>query len=162
MSPKSLLRHPDAQSNLSEIETGTSFAAIYPDSSPTIIAPEAVKKVVICSGKVYYDLIAERRERKLDELIAIVRIEQICPFPYHLVAKEISRFPIAKIMWVQEEHQNQGAYYYVRDRIALALGLPIEEIRYGGRAPSAAPATGSKMIHQQEIQDFLNTAMSIE
>ena len=89
MTPKSLLRHPMALSSLSEVESGTSFRPIYPDSTAK---PDTVKKVLLCSGKVYYDLVAVRQGRKLEEQIAIVRIEQLCPFPFHLVAKEISRF----------------------------------------------------------------------
>ncbi|XP_011298114.1 2-oxoglutarate dehydrogenase, mitochondrial isoform X2 [Fopius arisanus] len=158
MTPKSLLRHPMAQSSFDEFETGTAFRPMYPDKTTS---PEKIKKVLICSGKVYYDLVAARIEQKLEDQIAIIRIEQICPFPYDLVAREVSRFPNTKIMWLQEEHKNQGAYHYVRDRLATALKVPLEEISYGGRPPSSAPATGSKIIFKEQYNDMLNAAMSI-
>lgn len=94
MTPKSLLRHPQAQSLFNEIETTTSFKPLYSDDE--IKNPELIKKILICSGKIYYDLVNERKTRQLNDEIAIVRVEQICPFPYHLIAKEISRFPTAK------------------------------------------------------------------
>lgn len=94
MTPKSLLRHPMAQSNLSEFETGKTFQPIYQD--PTT-APSNIKKILYCSGKVYYDILEVRKERNLENDIAIVRIEQICPFPYHLIAKDFSRFSNVKV-----------------------------------------------------------------
>ncbi|XP_044021317.1 2-oxoglutarate dehydrogenase, mitochondrial-like [Aphidius gifuensis] len=159
MTPKSLLRHPMAQSNLSEFETGTTFQPIYQDPTTT---PNTIKKVLFCSGKVYYDILEVRKERNLENDIAIVRIEQICPFPYHLIAKDFSRFSNVKVMWLQEEHKNQGAYHYVRDRLSMALCLPLEEITYGGRPVSAAPATGSKVINKEEKQEMIEMAMKID
>lgn len=94
MTPKSLLRHPMAISKFEEMEPGTSFKHILPDSSAKL---ENVKKVLFCSGKVYYDLIVERQEKQLDDKIAVIRIEQICPFPYHLVAMEAAKYPRAKV-----------------------------------------------------------------
>lgn len=85
-----------ALSALDEIEPGTSFKPIYPDP---IVKTDSVKKILFCSGKVYYDLVTERHDRKLDEQIAIVRIEQLCPFPFHLVAREFKRFPNAKVSY---------------------------------------------------------------
>ncbi|KAL6255348.1 hypothetical protein P5V15_013686 [Pogonomyrmex californicus] len=159
MTPKSLLRHPMAISNFEEMGPGTSFMHVLPDP---LVKPGNVKKVLLCTGKVYYDLIIERQERQLEDKIAIIRIEQLCPFPYHLFAEEMMKYPRAKIMWLQEEHKNQGAYYYVRDRIALALGIPIEEIKYSGRPSSAAPATGSKIIHKNEYNNMIATALSLD
>ncbi|RLU22182.1 hypothetical protein DMN91_006563 [Ooceraea biroi] len=159
MSPKSLLRHPMAVSNFEEIGPGTSFKHVLPDP---YVKPGNVKKVLLCTGKVYYDLIVERQERQLEDKIAVVRIEQISPFPYHLVANEVAKYPGAKIMWLQEEHKNQGAYHYVRDRIALAVGMPLENVKYGGRPASASPATGSKIIHKNEYDNMITTAMSLD
>ena len=89
MTPKSLLRHPNAQSTFDEIGPDTSFRPILPDTTAKI---DQVQKVVLCSGKVYYDLFEARKERKLEDKIAIVRVEQICPFPYHLLSEEVKRF----------------------------------------------------------------------
>ncbi|KAM0731430.1 2-oxoglutarate dehydrogenase complex component E1 [Formica fusca] len=159
MTPKSLLRHPMAISNFEEMGPGTTFKHVLPDP---FVKPGNVKKVLLCTGKVYYDLIVERQERQLEDKIAIIRIEQLCPFPYHFLAAEIAKFPRAKIMWLQEEHRNQGAYYYVRDRIALTLGISLEDVMYGGRLASAAPATGSKIIHKNEYDSMMAMAMSID
>ncbi|KAL0110204.1 hypothetical protein PUN28_013686 [Cardiocondyla obscurior] len=159
MTPKSLLRHPMAISNFEDMGPGTSFQPVLPDP---FVKPENVKKVLICTGKVYYDLVVERQERQLEDKIAIIRIEQLCPFPYHLFATEIIKYPQAKIMWLQEEHRNQGAYCYIKDRIALALGIPLEDIKYGGRSASASPATGSKIIYKNEHDNLMATAMKID
>ncbi|XP_039306938.1 2-oxoglutarate dehydrogenase, mitochondrial isoform X1 [Solenopsis invicta] len=159
MTPKSLLRHPMAISNFEEMGPGTSFRHVLPNHFEK---PANVKKVLLCTGKVYYDLIVERQERQLEDKIAIIRIEQLCPFPYHLFAAEMAKYPQAKIMWLQEEHKNQGAYYYVRDRIALALGIPLEDVKYGGRPASAAPATGSKIIHKNESDNLMEIAMKLD
>lgn len=94
MTPKSLLRHPMAISNFEEMGPGTTFKHVLPDPS---VKPGNVKKVLLCTGKVYYDLIVERQERQLEDKIAIIRIEQLCPFPYHLLAAEMARFPRAKV-----------------------------------------------------------------
>jgi len=94
MTPKSLLRHPMAISNFEEMGPGTSFMHVLPDLS---VKPGNVKKVLLCTGKVYYDLIVERQERQLEDKIAIIRIEQLCPFPYHLFAAEMTKYPRAKV-----------------------------------------------------------------
>ncbi|XP_032670876.1 2-oxoglutarate dehydrogenase, mitochondrial-like isoform X2 [Odontomachus brunneus] len=159
MSPKSLLRHAMAISNFEEMGPGTSFKHVISDP---YVQPGNVKKVLLCSGKVYYDIVIERKEQQLEDKIAIIRIEQLCPFPYHLLAMEIAKYPRAKIMWLQEDHKNQGAYYYVRDRIALALGIPLEDVKYGGRSTSAAPATGSKIIYKKEYDEMMAMAMSLD
>ncbi|XP_035734474.1 2-oxoglutarate dehydrogenase, mitochondrial-like [Vespa mandarinia] len=158
MTPKSLLRHPMVISSFKEIGPGTTFQPVIRDYS---VKPEGIKKILFCTGKIYYDLIAERKTKQLEDKIAIVRIEQICPFPYHLVADEINKYPKCKIMWFQEEHKNQGPYYYIRDRLALALRLRLEEISYGGRPPSAASATGNKNIYATEFQDMMKMAMHL-
>ncbi|XP_043526658.1 2-oxoglutarate dehydrogenase, mitochondrial-like isoform X2 [Frieseomelitta varia] len=159
MTPKSLLRHPMAISPFSDMESGTSFKPLLSDP---YVKLGNVQKVLMCSGKVYYDLITEREGKQLEDKIAILRIEQICPFPYHFLAQEMTKYPNAKIMWFQEEHKNQGAYTYVRDRIALALGKKLEEVTYGGRPPSASPATGSKVIHSTEYKDMMAAALKLD
>ncbi|XP_014471222.1 PREDICTED: 2-oxoglutarate dehydrogenase, mitochondrial-like [Dinoponera quadriceps] len=158
MSPKSLLRHAMAVSDFEEMVSGTSFKHVLPDP---YVQPGNVKKVLLCSGKVYYDVVIERKEQHLEDKIAIIRVEQLCPFPYHLLAKEVAKYPKATIMWLQEDHKNQGAYYYVRDRIALALGIPLESVKYAGRPTSAAPATGSKIIYKNEYEEMLAMALSL-
>lgn len=95
MTPKSLLRHPMTQSRFEEISPGTRFKAVYPDETAK---PESVQKVLFCSGKVYYELLVERKNRSLEDAVAIVRIEQICPFPYHLVGQEAAKYRQSKVV----------------------------------------------------------------
>ncbi|XP_066584357.1 2-oxoglutarate dehydrogenase complex component E1-like [Prorops nasuta] len=158
MSPKSLLRHPSVRSNFDEMGPNTTFKELIPDTVKNL---KEVKKIILCSGKVFYELLTLREEKKLTEQIAILRLEQICPFPYSLVAQEIAKYPKSKITWMQEEHKNQGAFYYVRERIANALGIKIEEVKYAGRQCSASPATGSKVIYQNEHKTMMEDAMKL-
>jgi len=109
MSPKSLLRLPECRSSFDEMLEGTSFQRIYPESGLASENPSDVKKIIFCSGKTYYDLVAERAKMKIESSIAIVRIEQLCPFPYDLIRKELEKYPNAKICFAQEEHKNMGA-----------------------------------------------------
>ncbi|XP_043789946.1 2-oxoglutarate dehydrogenase, mitochondrial-like isoform X4 [Apis laboriosa] len=159
MTPKSLLRHPMALSPFADMESGTSFKPILSDP---FVKPGNIQKVLMCSGKVFYDLVTERQGKQLVDKIAIIRIEQLCPFPYHLLAEEMKKYPNAKLMWLQEEHKNQGPYLYVRDRIALALGIRLEDLAYGGRPPSSSPATGSKVIHRNEYNDMITMALKLD
>lgn len=94
MTPKSLLRHPMALSSFSEMESGTSFRPILSDP---FVKPGNIQKVLICSGKVYYDLVKERQEKQLEDKIVIIRLEQFCPFPYHLLAEEVAKYPNSKV-----------------------------------------------------------------
>ncbi|XP_031346025.1 2-oxoglutarate dehydrogenase, mitochondrial isoform X3 [Photinus pyralis] len=122
MTPKSLLRHPEAKSSFDDMKTGTQFLRIIPDSGPASKNPEGVKKIVFCSGKVYYDLKKIRTEKKLESEIVLTTMEQICPFPFDLVKKECAKYPKAEICWAQEEHKNSGAWSYVCPRFDTALG----------------------------------------
>jgi len=144
MTPKSLLRHPEARSSFDEMTPGTDFMRIIPD--PT--APSSARKLVFCTGKVYYDLKKARGERGLDNDIAITRIEQISPFPYDLIKQEVDKYPNAKLVFSQEEHKNSGAWTYVQPRMRSLV--PEREIQYAGRAVSASTATGSKHMHLKE------------
>lgn len=94
MTPKSLLRHPSALSSFKDMETGTAFKPILPDPR---VRPGNIRKVLLCSGKVFYDLDIVRLEKKLEDKVAIIRIEQLCPFPYHLLAQEVAKYPNSKV-----------------------------------------------------------------
>ncbi|KAF5288848.1 hypothetical protein FQA39_LY03727 [Lamprigera yunnana] len=122
MTPKSLLRHPEARSSFDEMVTGTEFQRIKSDVGPASKNPGGVKRVMFCSGKVYYDLLKIRSEKKLENEIVITTVEQICPFPFDLVKKECAKYPNAQVCWVQEEHKNSGAWSYVAPRFETALG----------------------------------------
>src|SRR5215216_95768 len=139
MTPKSLLRLPAAASSIEELASG-GFQPLIEDAE--IAARDAVKRVVLCSGKVYYDL-ADARKKSGDRSVAIVRLEQFYPFPLQSLREMLAKYPNAKeLVWAQEEPQNMGGWTFVRDRL--------ENPRYVGRTASASPATGSYSIHQKE------------
>jgi 2-oxoglutarate dehydrogenase E1 component len=150
MSPKSLLRHKDAQSTLEELETGH-FQTVLDDPSH----PDNPDTLVFCSGKVYYDLAARRR--KLEEPnVAIVRLEQLYPWPQEAIKKVVEPYGRPRrILWVQEESRNRGAWRFVQNRLARIMG--VENITYVGRVGSPSPATGSYSEHTAQLEAFLST-----
>ncbi|VDI12303.1 2-oxoglutarate dehydrogenase E1 component [Mytilus galloprovincialis] len=164
MSPKSLLRHKDAISSFDDMNEGSKFRRVIPESGAATQNAAGVKKLIFCSGKVYYDLIYEREKKELNDQIAIARIEQISPFPFDLVKEEIQKYPKASINWVQEEHKNMGAWFYVEPRIRTVLtklDMADASIEYCGREPAASTAAGSKRSHLLQLASFLNEAVSL-
>lgn len=159
LTPKSLLRHPEAKSHFSEMTEGTSFLRLIPDSGPAKDNASAVRRHLLCSGKVYYELTKERRARNLDSEVAITRVEQLCPFPFDLVKQEVDRYPNAEISWVQEEHKNQGFWYFVQPRLQTVVAHQ-KPIQYVGRAVSPSTATGSKHTHKKESEKLLNDSFA--
>ncbi|CAH0556478.1 unnamed protein product [Brassicogethes aeneus] len=149
--PKSLLRNPLARSSFDDILVGTEFQRIIPDRGPASQKPEDVKKLIFCSGKVYYEIVQLLEEKKLQDQIAVTRIEQYCPFPFDLVKAEFNKYPKANIFYAQEEHKNQGAYHYVRPRISTSIG-GARPVQYIGRDVSAAPSNGNKVIQKRELK----------
>lgn len=160
MAPKSLLRHPEAKSNFDEMLEGTEFMRIIPETGPAVQNASNVKKLIFCSGKVYYDLKKYRDEKGLTNEIAITRVEQVSPFPYDLIKKECAKYANAQLCWAQEEHKNQGCWSYVQPRFATAL-TRTRDIAYAGRPTSPSPATGSKAQHLKEHAALLNDAMAV-
>jgi len=156
MTPKSLLRHDLSVSSLEDLSRGT-FAQVIGEHDD--IAPaEKVRRVVFCSGKVYYDLLKARRKENLKD-VALVRIEQLYPFPtdeYEAVLKKYSN--ARELVWCQEEPQNQGAWYNIRHRLQETLGGR-REVLYAGRAPAAAPATGLSKLHETEQATLVEAAL---
>ncbi|XP_078040413.1 oxoglutarate dehydrogenase Nc73EF isoform X2 [Augochlora pura] len=121
MTPKSLLRHPEAKSSFDLMTENTEFLRVIPEEGPAAQNPNSVKRLIFCSGKVFYDLKKARAEKKLDDKVAIARVEQISPFPYDLVKKEAAKYANAELIWSQEEHKNQGGWTYVQPRFHTAL-----------------------------------------
>ena len=157
MTPKSLLRHELSVSALEDLTRGH-FARVIGEVDA--LAAEGVERVVFCSGKVYFDLLKARRKEGLRD-VALIRIEQLYPFPIEEYQAMLNRYPNAReVVWCQEEPQNQGAWYQIRHRLQeLAMGyLPV---LYVGRAPSAAPATGIPKIHELEQQRLVATALHL-
>ncbi|KAI4348125.1 hypothetical protein L6164_008884 [Bauhinia variegata] len=172
MSPKNLLRHKDCKSNLSEFDDvqghpgfdkqGTRFKRLIKDQNDHSNLEEGIRRLILCSGKVYYDLDDERK--KVDgKDVAICRLEQLSPFPYDLVQRELKRYPNAEIVWCQEEAMNMGAYTYILPRLITAMKSVskggYEDVKYVGRAPSAAPATGFYKVHLKEQAEIVQKAL---
>jgi 2-oxoglutarate dehydrogenase E1 component len=155
MTPKSLLRHPLSVSRLEEL-SGSGFQNVIDEIDD--IKPSTVTRVVFCSGKVYFDLLKARREAKTDT-VAIVRIEQLYPFPsdeYEAVLRKYSN--AREIIWCQEEPQNQGSWYQIRHRLQSKLD-DRHELLYAGRAGAAAPATGIAALHEQQQRNLVTAAL---
>lgn len=161
MTPKSLLRHPEAKSSFDDMVDGTDFQRIIPETGVPAAEPEAVKKLIFCSGKVFYDLRKARNDRGLEKDVAIARVEQLCPFPFDLVRSEIAKYPNATICWSQEEHKNMGAWSFVQPRFHTAMGSNDRPVRYAGRGVAASPATGSKIHHLREHAHMLDDAFTM-
>ena len=119
--PKSLLRHASAVSSLADMAENSRFQRVIPDASAPgeLVSPKKVRRLLLCSGKVYYDLAKHRAEHKVHD-VAIVRVEQLAPFPFDLVAEAVKSYPNAEVMWVQEEPRNMGGWAYVAPRIQTA------------------------------------------
>ncbi|XP_034189455.1 oxoglutarate dehydrogenase Nc73EF isoform X5 [Osmia lignaria lignaria] len=160
MTPKSLLRHPEAKSSFDLMLENTEFLRVIPEEGPATQNPNNVKRVLFCSGKVFYDLKKSRAERQLEDKIAIARVEQISPFPYDLVKKEAAKYPNAELIWAQEEPKNQGGWTYVQPRFNTALN-GTRPVSYVGRPTAASPATGSKMQHLKELKQLFDDSFNI-
>ncbi|MBI4893701.1 MAG: multifunctional oxoglutarate decarboxylase/oxoglutarate dehydrogenase thiamine pyrophosphate-binding subunit/dihydrolipoyllysine-residue succinyltransferase subunit, partial [Acidobacteria bacterium] len=155
--PKSLLRHTKAVSGLEEF-TSARFEPVMADGGPS--APDRISKLLFCSGKVYYDLLAERDKRGITDA-AIIRLEQLYPWPAREIENVLWRYPsTAEIVWVQEEPRNMGAFLFVRDRMEQMLMATRRPLRYAGRQEMAAPSAGSAKRHAQEQAAVIADAFS--
>jgi 2-oxoglutarate dehydrogenase E1 component len=155
MTPKSLLRHPLSVSRLEELGTG-GFNPVIDEIDD--LKPSAVTRIVLCSGKVYFDLLKSRRDVTADT-VAVVRVEQLYPFPSEEYEAIVRKYVNAhEIVWCQEEPQNQGSWYQIRHRLQSKLG-PQHELLYAGRAGAAAPATGISALHEQQQKNLVTAAL---
>jgi 2-oxoglutarate dehydrogenase E1 component len=153
MTPKSLLRHELSVSALADLSRGA-FARVIGEIDA--LPKEEIRRVVFCSGKVYFDLLRTRRKEGLRD-VALVRLEQLYPFPGEEYQAILNRYPnLREVVWCQEEPQNQGAWYQIRHRLQEFVGRPV---LYAGRAPAAAPATGIGKIHELEQQALVSAAL---
>ncbi len=156
MTPKSLLRHKLATSILDDLTVGHFHNVI---DEVDAIEPAKVRRIVLCSGKVYYDLLEQRRAEGRDNVV-LVRVEQLYPFPIEEYEAIVGRYSNAReIVWCQEEPQNQGAWYQIRHRLHERLG-PHHELLYAGRPSAAAPATGIFKLHVEQQRDLVEAALS--
>src|ERR1700758_5063926 len=169
MTPKSLLRHKRAVSRLEELAKGTTFhrilyddAQMQPDEKIKLVPDQKIRRVILCSGKVYYDLYEEREKRGIDD-VYILRVEQLYPFPAKALVNELSRFKNAEMVWCQEEPRNQGAWFFVEVFLQWVLNqieAKYRRARYAGRPAAAATATGLMSKHLAQLKAFLDEALN--
>jgi 2-oxoglutarate dehydrogenase E1 component len=169
MTPKSLLRHKRAVSRLDELGRDTTFhrilyddAQMLPDEKIRLVPDDKIRRVVLCSGKVYYDLYEEREKRGIDD-IYILRIEQLYPVPLKALVHELARFKNAEVVWCQEEPRNMGAWHFIEPYLEWVLNqihAPNRRPRYAGRAAAAATATGLMSKHLAQLRALLDDALS--
>ena len=154
MTPKSLLRNKDATSPLSEFTKG-GFQTVIPEVKD--LKADKVKRLIACSGKVYYDLVKKREEKGADD-VAIVRVEQLYPFPHKAFSTEVKKYPNAtELVWTQDEPQNQGAWFFVQHYIHENM-VDGQKLGYSGRAASASPAVGYSHLHQEQQKPLVDGA----
>ena len=156
MTPKSLLRNKDATSPLSEFTKG-GFQTIIPEHKE--LKADKVKRILVCSGKVYYDL-AKKRDERGEESVAILRVEQLYPFPHKAFATELRKYPqLSEIVWCQDEPQNQGAWFFIQHNIHenMAEG---QKLGYAGRPASASPAVGYAHLHVEQQKALVDAAFA--
>jgi 2-oxoglutarate dehydrogenase E1 component len=156
MTPKSLLRNKEAVSGLTDLARG-GFQTVIGDAAEGL-DPSKVRRVVICTGKVYYDLLAARRERALTDT-TLLRLEQLYPFPHKALEIELRKFPgVTQLVWCQDEPQNQGAWFFVQHHLLESLKEG-QRLTYAGRPASASPAVGYYDKHYAQQKDLLNAAL---
>src|SRR5262245_23892399 len=169
MTPKSLLRHKRAVSRLDEMGPDTTFhrllwddAQLLPDEPIKLVADDKIRRVVLCSGKVYYDLYEEREKRDIDD-IYLLRVEQLYPVPLKALVHELGRFPKAQIMWCQEEPRNMGAFSFIEpylEWVLEQLGATRKRPVYAGRAAAASTAAGTMPLHLKQLKALLDEALA--
>ena len=166
MTPKSLLRHKRCVSKLEEFGPGTTFHRVLWDdaqSNRRLKADKEIRRVVLCSGKVYFDLLEERDKRGIDD-IYLMRVEQLYPFPKKALTEELGRFKQAEVVWCQEEPENMGAWTFIDRRLEAIMiehGMSPDRPRYIGRVEAAAPATGLMQRHMEEQAMLVDDALTL-
>jgi len=162
MTPKSLLRHKAAVSDLAEMGPGTSFHRLL-DEKGTKVNHGKARRIVMCSGKVYYDLAAARDEAEAWD-IEILRLEQLYPFPHKSVMKRLAKTPNAELVWCQEEPKNMGSWTFIRDFIEEVMdeiNMAQSRLLYTGRPAAASPATGTLARHNREQKALVDEALGL-
>jgi 2-oxoglutarate dehydrogenase E1 component len=169
--PKSLLRHKRAVSGLVELGPDSCFHRLLwddaeapglPKTTTKLVADDKIRRVVLCTGKVYYDLLEDREKKGIDD-VYLLRVEQLYPFPAKALLDELNRFPNADVIWCQEEPRNMGAWAFIQPYVEWVLdqmGRGGQRVRYVGRAAAASPATGRMSVHLEQLQAFLDDAFA--
>jgi 2-oxoglutarate dehydrogenase E1 component len=162
MTPKSLLRHKLCVAKVADMAPGTNFHRVLHEDEP-LCGDRDVRRVVLCSGKVYYDLLEERTKRGVKD-VCFLRLEQLYPFPSKALSAELVLRPQAEVVWCQEEPQNMGAWTFVQPEIEKVLAdIKHRQARlpYVGRPASASPATGLLRRHNREQAQLLDEALTL-
>ncbi|MEM7616770.1 MAG: 2-oxoglutarate dehydrogenase E1 component [Pseudomonadota bacterium] len=162
MTPKSLLRNRLCVSNIEDFTTGSNFQRVIPETDK-LVAADKVRKLVLCTGKVYYDLYEKRQEHKIND-VALVRVEQIYPYPLNEVADIVKKYKNAEVVWCQEEPQNMGAWHFLDRRIEESMQIAKSKFtrpKYIGRSESASPSVGYMKLHLQELENFVKQVFDL-
>lgn len=160
MSPKSLLRHPEVVSDIEDFETGKGFQEILDDPTVGPRSGKRIKRLLLCTGKIYYDLMAYKKENKRND-VAIVRVEQLYPLPDKQLAKIFKKYNKSEICWVQEEPSNMGAWQYMNAIFLYkAFGWDLPQLTLFSRESSASPATGFKKVHDKQQKGIVEQAFA--
>ena len=161
MTPKSLLRHKRCVSRLEELADGSTFHRLLWDDGQNLVPDEKIRRVILCTGKVYFDLFDELEKRGVTD-VYLLRVEQLYPVPVKAMVLELSRFPNADVVWCQEEPRNMGAWTFIEPYLEWVLAhakMKVARPRYTGRSPSAATATGLMSKHQAQLKAFVDDAI---
>jgi len=160
MSHKWLLRYPASFSSLSEFNDTKRFQRLLPEATPeALVPPSKITRIVFCSGQVYYNLLQARIDHSIKDVV-LARIEQLYPFPFDLVSKQMELYPNAEVYWCQEEPMNMGAWNFVFLHLVTASGKRNVSPKYAGRPVSASPAVASTSVHKRQQEKFLSEALN--
>ena len=160
---KKLLKYRGANSKIEDFEVGLRFQRVIEETATDLVPDDQIRKVLFCSGQIYYDLEAERTKRGIKD-IAIVRLEQIAPFPFRYIEPSLARYSNAKVEWVQEEPKNQGPWSFVEPRFYNLLSKMdhnADHVGYNGRKISPSTATGYGKQHALELAAYLESSMTV-
>ena len=161
VAPKKLLKLRSAASEIEDFTENKQFQMLINDQNPDLVAPEKVRKVIFCSGQVYYDLAGEIKKNGVND-IAVLRVESICPFPFQEISEQLNVYKNAQVTWAQEEPKNAGAWLYAEPRlrnIREHIGQN-NDIAYAGRPIMAASAVGYTKVHNEQLASLLAQALS--
>jgi len=158
------LRHKLCVSKLEDFAEGSSFQRIYEDTDVKELAkPKDIKRIIMCTGKVYYDLLQERRDRKVKD-VTIIRVENLYPFPSDELAAEVKKYPNADIIWCQEEPKNMGYWTFVEEyieNVLIDVKHKVGRPKYIGRESAASPATGHLKTHEKQQAALIDAALTV-
>ena len=151
----------DANSNIEEYDAGLRFKRIIAENYKGQQADDKIKRVVLCSGQVYYDIEAARQKENKSDVV-IIRVEQLCPFPFRAIMVELEKYNNADLVWAQEEHKNAGAWSWAQPRLNNILKHhgKVPDVKYVGREPSASSASGYYKVHETELKTFLKDVLA--